>query len=207
MIRRSFNQDWFVGPKQSAFASLAGAPSGITPVTLPYDALRDQPRSADSLQGSHTAYYPGGHFEYTKTFDVPAEWRDKTVILEFEGVYRDAMVYINGEFAAQRPSGYAGFAVKADPYLRYGQSNTITVQARAHEDSRWYTGAGIYRNTHIVVTDPVHVALDGMRITTPDIDSERAVVAVTTTLENDSRFTRTVRVETRIFQSRFDRTF
>lgn len=198
MIKQSFNRDWLAGPKQSAFASFTGAPSDTRAVTLPYDALRDRPRSADSAQGSHTAYYPGGQFEYTKTFDVPAEWRDKTVIFEFEGVYRDAMVYINGEFAAQRPNGYTGFAIKADPYLRYGQSNTIAVQAHAHEDSRWYTGAGIYRNTSIVVTDPVHVALDGVRITTPDIDAERAVVAVATTLENDSRFTRTVRVDTRI---------
>src|SRR5215218_2425110 len=198
MIKQSFNLDWLAGPKQNAFASFSGAAPDIKPVTLPYDALRDQPRSANSAQGSHTAYYPGGHFEYTKTFDVPAEWRDKTVIVEFEGVYRDAMVYINGEFAAQRPNGYTGFAIKADPYLRYGQSNSIAVQARAHEDSRWYSGAGIYRNTHIAVTDLVHVALDGVRITTPDVDAERAVVAVATTLENDSRFTRTVRVDTRL---------
>lgn len=198
MIKQSFNCDWIAGPKQSVFASFAGTAADTKSVTLPYDALRDQPRSANSTQGSHTAYYPGGHFEYTKTFDVPAEWRDKTVILEFEGVYRDAMVYINGEFAAQRPSGYAGFAIKADAYLRYGQPNAIAVQARAHEDSRWYTGAGIYRNTHIIVAEPVHIALDGVRITTPDVDAEHAVVAVATTLENDSRFTRTVRVDTRI---------
>lgn len=198
MIKQSFNLDWHAGPKQHAFASFSGVAPDIKPVTLPYDAIRDRPRSADSAQGSHTAYYPGGPFEYTKTFDVPAEWHDKAVIVEFEGVYRDAMVYVNGEFAAQRPSGYAGFAIKAEPYLRYGQSNTIAVQARAHEDSRWYTGAGIYRNTHIIVTDPVHVALDGVRITTPDVDAERAVVAVATTVENDSRFTRTVRLDTRI---------
>ena len=143
MIKQSFNRDWIAGPKQNAFASFSGAAPDTRPVTLPYDALRDQPRSADSGQGSHTAYYPGGLFEYTKTFDVPAEWRDKTVIVEFEGVYRDAMVYINGEFAAQRPNGYAGFAIKADPYLRYGAAEHASrSQARAHEDSRWYTGAG-----------------------------------------------------------------
>ena len=129
MIKHSFNHDWIAGSKQNAFASFAGTAADAKPVTLPYDALRDQPRSADSTQGSHTAYYPGGHFEYTKTFDVPAEWRDKTVIVEFEGVYRDAMVYINGEFAAQRPTGYTSIAIKADPYLRYGQPNIIDVEA------------------------------------------------------------------------------
>ena len=198
MIRCSFNADWVVGPKVSAFAALAGGPAPTQPVTLPHDAIRDLARSADSDQGSHTGYYPGGVFTYTKAFAVPADWRDRTVMLAFEGVYRDAVVYLNGEFAAQRPSGYAGFAVTADPYLRYGQPNTITVEARAHQDSRWYSGAGIYRPVHLLVADPVHVALDGVRVTTPDIDAERAIVAVATTVENATRATQTVRVETQI---------
>jgi beta-galactosidase len=129
MIRQSFNNDWVAGPKVSAFAALAGSAAKPQPVTLPHDAIRDLPRSADSDQGSHTGYFSGGVFTYAKTFDVPEDWRDKVVTLEFEGVYRDAVVFLNGEFAAQRPNGYAGFAVKADPYLRYGQPNTITVSA------------------------------------------------------------------------------
>ena len=129
---------------------------------------------------------------------MPEEYRDRSVTLEFEGVYRDAMVFINGEFAAQRPNGYTNFYVKADPYLRYGEPNTIRVQARAHQDSRWYTGAGIYRDTKLIVGELVHVALDGVRVTTPDVDAERAVVAIATTVENETRATRTVRVTTRI---------
>jgi len=167
-------------------------------VTLPYDIVRDLPRSADSAQGSHNGYFPGGHFEYAKTFDVPDEYRDKVVTIEFEGVYRDAMVFINGEFAGQRPNGYAGFTVAADPYLTYGQPNSITVEARSHRDTRWYTGAGIYRDVHLIVADPVHVTLDGVRVTTADIDADRAVVAVATTVQNETRHTRTVRVDTRV---------
>jgi beta-galactosidase len=97
------------------------------------------------------------------------------------------MVFINGEFLAQRPNGYTNFYVKADPYLRYGEPNTIRVQARAHQDSRWYTGAGIYRDTKLIVADLVHVALDGVRITTPDVEAARAVVAIATTVENEDR--------------------
>ena len=93
-------------------------------------------------------------FEYAKTFDVPAEWREKTVIVEFEGVYRDAVVFVNGEFAAHQANGYAAFAVTLDPFLRFGEPNRITVEARAHKDSRWYTGAGIYRPVHLLVADP-----------------------------------------------------
>jgi hypothetical protein len=69
-------------------------------------------------------------------------------------VYRDAMIHLNGNFIAQRPNGYAGFAITVDPYLQHGQTNRITVNARAHDDSCRYTGASIYRNTHIAVTDP-----------------------------------------------------
>ena len=198
MIRQSFNTDWVFGPKAQPFEALSGKAIKTQSVTLPHDAIRDLPRSADSDQGSHTGYFPGGVFSYSKAFDVPDEWRERAITIEFEGVYRDAVVYINGDFAAQRPNGYAGFAIKANPFLHYGQPNTITVEARAHKDSRWYSGAGIYRDVHLLVTDPVHVVLNGVRVTTPDIDTERAIVVVATTLENETRATRTVRVETQI---------
>ena len=196
MIRQSFNTGWVVSPKAGFFDAMSGRTAEPQPVTLPHDAIRDLPRSADSDQGSHTGYFPGGVFTYSRTFDVPAEHREKVVVLEFEGVYRDAVVYVNGEFAAQRPNGYAGFAVALDAYLKYGEPNTVTVEARAHHDSRWYTGAGIYRDVHLLVADPVHIALDGVRVTTPDIDGDRAVVAVATTLRNETRHTRTVQVRT-----------
>jgi len=199
VIRESFNADWAAGPGLTGFASVSGR-SGAAKrtVTLPYDAVRDLPRSADSDEGPRTGNFPGGLFEYSKTFDVPEEYRDKSVTLEFEGVYRDAVVSINGEFVAQRPNGYTNFYVKANPYLRYGEPNTVSVQARAHQDTRWYTGAGIHRDTKLIVGEQVHVALDGVRITTRDVDAERAVVAIATTVENEGRATRTLRVMTRI---------
>ena len=92
--------------------------TGPTDGDSSHDAVRDLTRSADSDEGSRTGNFPGGLFEYTKTFEVPEEYRDKCVTLEFEGVYRDAMVYVNREFAAQRPNGYTNFYVRADPYLR-----------------------------------------------------------------------------------------
>jgi beta-galactosidase len=201
MIRESFNAGWTAGPAQTGFAAIMGGATDDPIVTLPHDAIRDLPRSADSDGGPHTGFFPGGYFSYAKTFHVPEEYREKTVAIEFEGVYRDAMVYLNGEFVAQRPSGYAGFVVEADPYLRHGQANTIRVECRVHEDSRWYTGAGIYRPTHLLVADLVHVVPDGVRVTTPDIDVERAVVAVATTVRNVSRTTRTVRLATRVLDA------
>jgi beta-galactosidase len=200
MIRESFNTGWTAGPAQTGFSAAMGSAS-LPPVTLPYDVVRDRRRSADVRRGGDTAYFPGGFFAYEKTFAVPEAYRDKTVALEFEGVYRDAVVFINGQFAAQRPSGYAEFLVDADPFLRHGQENTIRVECRVHEDSRWYTGGGIYRPVHLLVADLVHVAPNGVRVTTPDVDADRAVVAVATTLRNVSRETRSPRVTTRILDA------
>ncbi|MFK4834646.1 glycoside hydrolase family 2 TIM barrel-domain containing protein [Microbacterium sp. ZW T2_14] len=193
MIREPFLDGWTVGPKLGAFEAPTPE-SAPRPVRLPHDAVRDLPRSAGSDQGVHTGYVPGGVFEYAKTFDVPDAWRDKTVRLEFEGVYRDAVVFLNGDAVVHEPNGYNGFEAVLDPYLRYGQPNRITVEARAHRDSRWYSGAGIYRPAHLVVADPVHIPLDGTRVTTPDIDAARAIAAIATTVRNGTRHTRTLRL-------------
>jgi beta-galactosidase len=108
------------------------------------------------------------------------------------------MVFINDEFAAQRPYGYSGFHVDATPFLRFGGANIIRVEARAHEDSRWYSGAGIYRDVWLSVTGDVHVDEAGVHITTPDVDDDQAVVVIATTLRSRSSKPRTVRVTSSI---------
>jgi len=195
----SFNKDWIVGPAAGAFAAIAGAEAAADSsktVTLPHDAMLGLQRAAE--HGSASGYFPGGVFEYVKTFGVPEDYRSKRVTFQFEGVHRDAMVFINGEFAAQRPYGYSNFYVPADAFLKYGDSNTIRVVARAHQDSRWYTGVGILRDTWVHVTELVHLAVDGVKITTPDVDAERAVVAIATTVQNEGVNTETVSVATEV---------
>ncbi|CAN7417800.1 DUF4982 domain-containing protein [Microbacterium sp. LjRoot45] len=193
MTRTPLLKGWTVGPKLGPFES-PDDHGGAVPVTLPHDALRDLPRSAAEPEGVHSGYTPGGAFVYTHELDVPEEWRGRSVSIEFEGVYRDAVVHLNGEFVTHQAAGYAGFVAELDPFLRFGEVNRLTVEARAHRDSRWYSGAGIYRPVHLVVTDPVRIARDGVAVTTPDIDDERAVVAIATTVDNAHRHTRTARL-------------
>ncbi|WP_102194632.1 glycoside hydrolase family 2 TIM barrel-domain containing protein [Microbacterium aurantiacum] len=193
MTRVPFGDGWTVGAKLGAFEARDSSTAAV-PVRIPHDALRDLPRSADSVQGVHSGYIPGGVFEYTKLFDVPADWRDKTVRIEFEGVYRDATVFINGDFAAHEANGYSAFVIDADPFLRFGETNTIAVEARVHRDSRWYTGGGIYRPVHLIVDEPVHIALDGTVATSSDIDTERAIVEIASRIENRTRHTATRRI-------------
>jgi beta-galactosidase len=196
VVRSSFNAQWTVKPKQSIFAQLGDPPDSGTRVTLPHDAMLTFVRSPNESDGPQSGYFPGGAVEYAKAFDAPNEWRRKRVSVEFQGVYRDAMVFVNGAFAGQRPNGYSTFRVALDPFLRFGALNTIRVEARAYQDSRWYSGLGIHRDTVLMVTGLAHVAVDGVRVSTPDVDDERAVVEVATTVENDSTETQQLRVAT-----------
>jgi beta-galactosidase len=201
MIRASFNDGWEFRPKVSPFSELGGGAAPYHPVTLPHDAMIGQRRVAPdgaSMDGGANAYFPGGAFEYRKAFTVPEEHRGSRILIEFEGVYRDAMVYINGAYAGQRPYGYSLFRIDADRFLRIGANNEIRVEARAHRDSRWYTGAGIYRDAWLLTGGLVRIGPDGVRVTTPDIDGERAVVEVATRVENDSIQIRTPRIVTEI---------
>lgn len=198
MISSAFTTGWSVRPHTSPFADASGEAAAWTPVTLPHDALIGLSRHPDSPQGVNGGFFPGGAFEYEKQFDVPAEWRHRRVAIVFEGVYRDAMVFVNRDFAGQRAYGYSQFTLELDPFLRYGQTNTIRVEARAHQDSRWYSGAGIHRNVQLLVGNLVHVAPQGVVVTTPQADADHAVVAVATTVRNREVGTITARVRTTV---------
>ncbi|MFO7697092.1 MAG: glycoside hydrolase family 2 TIM barrel-domain containing protein [Anaerolineae bacterium] len=182
------------------------APSRGDPVALPHDAMVLQGRSSENGPGGSVGYYPTGSYVYTRTLDVPADWQDKSVALEFEGVYANAMVYVNGQLAGQRPYGYSEFTVNLRPYLRFGAENEIKVKARTSTDgeSRWYSGGGLYRPVHLLVAGLVHIATNGVQITTVDIDgirgdqAEQAVVEVTTTVVNEGSLPRTVTLVTEL---------
>ncbi|MER6816232.1 sugar-binding domain-containing protein [Spirillospora sp. NPDC000708] len=197
MIRTSFNDSWEVRPKVNPFAELMGASVPFRPMTLPHDAMIEQDRAAPdggdgAMEAASRAHFPGGAFEHRKTFSVPAGHRGKRIHLEFEGVYRDATVYVHGDYAGQRPYGYSLFRIDAGRFLRFGEDDEVHVEARTHRDSRWYTGAGIYRDTWMLVGGAVRIAPDGLRVTASDIDRDRAAVEVAATVENDSVEIRTL---------------
>ncbi|MDN4480464.1 glycoside hydrolase family 2 TIM barrel-domain containing protein [Demequina muriae] len=198
MPTTTLNDGWAVRDKVSAFAELGGAKAEWVDVTLPHDALFDRPRSEDAPGGAATGYFPSGAFEYRRELVLSNEDRGKLVVLEFDGVYRDAMVYVNGALAGQHAFGYSRFAVRIDPYLRVGEANEIRVTCRAHQDSRWYTGAGIYRDVHLTVKQLVHLAVSSVQVSTLRIDDEAATVEVKAEVANLSNETATVTVASAI---------
>lgn len=194
--RTVFNAGWAVRPKATAFQELGnGASAAWVDVTLPHDALLGTARDPHAPHGETSGYFRGGAFEYRTSLPLTDADQGKLYALDFDGVYRDAGVTVNGAFAGQHAYGYSRFVVRIDPFLNFDGDNEIRVDCRAHLDSRWYTGAGITRDVHLIVKEPTRIALDGIRVTTPDIDTDRAIVVVDTRVENDRRRTVTASLE------------
>ncbi len=156
--------------------------SRAIPVVLPHDAMLAEPRSADSAGGTNTGWFAGRDYVYEKTFSAPAEWTDRDVVLEFEGVYHNAEVWLNGEQLAFHAYGYTGFCVPLTGKIRPGGENTLRVIARNADqpNSRWYSGAGIYRPVWLHVLPREHIALNGLKIQT--LDHIRPAVRVSVSL-------------------------
>lgn len=173
-------------------------------VTLPHDAMILEERTPTTKNGSTTGFYPGGTYYYTKELFIPEEWKDRVVVLEFEGVYAHSFVYVNNVFAVNWPYGYSNFYVDCTDLLKFGETNIITVVAKTgmEQTSRWYTGSGIYRDVWLYVGDTVHVPVNGIKITTPDIESELATVVVDLTVKNVQRGARSVRIVTEILDEK-----
>lgn len=148
------------------------------PVTLPHDAMISEERTADSPGAENIGWFACRDYEYAKIFSVPEEYRDKTVLLEFEGVYQRAEVFLNGRKAAFRPYGYTNFYVETDGFLKHGEENEIRITAHNQDqpNSRWYPGTGLYRPAWMYVGDRDHIPVNGIRIRT--LNHSPAVVEI-----------------------------
>ncbi|GAA4781096.1 glycoside hydrolase family 2 TIM barrel-domain containing protein [Microbacterium gilvum] len=192
-----FTSDWQVREPVGPFTGVFGE-TGTRAVRLPHDALRDEARTPDAPGRGAGAYFPRGAYTYLKTFEVPEEWRGRTVALEVQGAFRRAQVFVDDELAGNRADGYARFLVDLTPYLRFGGTSTLRIEVRAGEDSRWYSGAGLHRPVQLHVDEPVHIVPDGVRIGTVRIEDDQAVVEYATSVRSTERTTRTVRIRSEV---------
>jgi beta-galactosidase len=171
MIQVGFNENWIFCRQ--------GETSAVN-VTLPHDAMIGEKRRPDCESGSAGAYFPGGIYQYTKTFVAEQEWHGKQILIEFEGVYQNAVISINGTEIGQIVYGYTGAHFDISGVLEYGKENTITVTVDNQQipNSRWYSGAGIYRPVTLYILDSVRINFQGIKITTKSV--KPAVVHVET---------------------------
>ena len=141
-----------------------------------------------SQGGAATGHVIGGTGWYRRHFRLGPADAGKNVSVRFDGVYMDADVWVNGQHLGNHPYGYTGFAYDLTPALKpAGEENLLAVRVRNEgKNSRWYSGSGIYRHVWLTVTDPLHVGLWGLAVTTPQVSTVSASVNLATTLENQS---------------------
>src|SRR5215208_1601552 len=163
---------------------------------LPGRGTPFDPSAISQVNGGFTV---GGTGWYRKTFNVPDSDRGKRVRIQFDGVYMNAEVWLNGRRVGEHPYGYTSFWFDLTDKVNFGGANTLAVKVKNEgENSRWYSGSGIYRHVWLKTLDPVHVAQWGTYVTTPEVSESSAKVSLKTKVQNESDAAARVRVVTRI---------
>lgn len=169
---------------------------------LPHDWSIEGEFSKDHPATPGGGALPGGIGWYRKTFTLPEAGKDRLTFIEFDGVYRNSEVWINGHYLGKRPYGYSSFRYELTPFLKYGaESNLLAVKVDNSQqpNSRWYSGSGIYRNVWLVTTEKVHVDHWGTFVTTPEVSEQSAKVSIQTKVRNASPQDQSITLKTAVF--------
>jgi beta-galactosidase len=186
-IRDAFDFDWRFfkgdapGAQQPGFSDAAWRT-----LDLPHDWSVEGPFVQNEPSSGAGGYAPTGIGWYRKRFRLAAEYANRRVSIEFDGVYQNSEVWINGQYLGKRPFGYISFAYDLTPHLNAAGDNVIAVKVdnSRQPGSRWYSGSGIYRHTWLVAVHPAHVAQWGTFVTTPKVSKEAADIHVRTRVLN-----------------------
>ena len=201
--RVSFNEGWRFSLEAGDEASQGGYDdSGWRLLDLPHDWSIEGEFSETNPASPGGGALPGGMGWYRKTFRVSESEKDKLLYIEFDGIYRNSEVWINGNYLGKRPYGYSSFRYELTPFLLYGdQQNVITVKADNSQqpNSRWYSGSGIYRNVWLVTTNKIAVDHWGTFVTAPTASRESALVRISTSVRNSTGSSVTVTVASTIY--------
>jgi len=173
-------------------------------LNLPHDWSIEGSFSKDNPATPAGGALPTGIAWYRKSFKLPESLKEKAVFIDFDGVYRNSEVWINGHYLGKRPNGYISFRYDLTPFLEFGdKQNVIAVRVdnSGQPNSRWYTGSGIYRNVWLVTTGAVHVSHWGTYLTTPQVSKEEATASLAIFLDGIENSKENIRVSTRIFDA------
>ena len=179
MKKINLNAAWEYWPKGHEEQSLK--------IDLPHDAMIHRERIHKLKNGSYTGFYPSGDYVYKKLLYGEEEYRDQSLILEFEGVYMYSTVYLNGEKLGGHVYGYSNFYIDLTEKLHIGENNELLVEAHCSQvpNARWYPGNGIYRPVWLHVGNRSHIALDGVQVVTEEYDPPRIRVKTQTVQAED----------------------
>lgn len=178
-----FNFDWKFQlvtkeNKGTNFAAPALDDSSWRILDLPHDFQFEQPWT--KAGGGARGFKPMCEGWYRKSFQADPLWKGKRVVMDFGGIIYLGDVYLNGHKIASTDYGYVGIEADLTPYLHFDKENIVAVYASTgpKKGSRWYTGGGLFRDVYLQVQNPTHIARHGIYITTPEVASDKATVAV-----------------------------
>lgn len=157
-------------------------------LNLPHDWAIEGDFSKDNPSGTGGGALPGGIGWYRKTFTADKADEGKRYRIDFDGVYMNSTVYINGHELGTRPYGYISFSYDLTPYIQWGGKNVLAVRVDNAEqpNSRWYSGCGIYRNVWLTKLNPVHVAQWGTYVTAEEVSEKSALLKIRTRLQYEA---------------------
>jgi beta-galactosidase len=177
-------------------------------IDIPHDwSIEDlpgtnSPFNIDAISQVSGGFTTGGTGWYRKTFSIPGELNGKQFNIIFEGVYMNAEVWLNGEYLGNHPYGFTSFWFDISGKIKFDKENVLAVKVKNEgENSRWYSGSGIYRHVWLNVVSPVHVATWGTSITTPEITAKEAIINIKTSLENQSQKVSKITLVTKILNT------
>jgi beta-galactosidase len=173
-------------------------------LNLPHDWSIEGDFTETNPTGGSGGYLPAGIGWYRKSFALP-EWRGKKIVIEFDGVYMNCDVWINGNHLGNHPYGYTSFFHELTPFLVHGEeANVVSVRVDNSDqpNSRWYTGSGIYRHTWLTSCSPIHVVTWGTYVTTPLVTRELSMVQTSTKVANKTGGSRLISVRTKVIDGK-----
>ena len=199
MEKIKFNKGWKVWKDLDPFELVFHVPEDAAEVDLPYDAMFHEEQKQGAAGGGYTGNIDAGEYKYYKRFFVPEEYRGGHVMLQFEGIYRNAGIFVNQSRVGGCAYGYTDFTVEAGDYLRYGEENEVLVTVKCGtRSSRWYSGAGIYRDVWLIRGGETFVQPYGLKFTTLDVDADGALACVSAQIHNNGLAAKTLTVSVHV---------
>ena len=186
-VTQDFDANWLFSKGDFASAMMpAFQDDAWRKLDLPHDWSIEGPFSPDF--GSGNGFVPGGIGWYRKHFRLDPGLQGKIVSVEFDGVYDNSEVWLNGQLVGGRPYGFESFQCDLTPYLKWDADNILAVRVdhSRFADSRFYTGSGIYRDVRLTITDQLHIGQWGTYVSTPKVNAKSATIHIETTIQNNS---------------------
>lgn len=208
---RSFNLNWkFRIDSVNSYESPGFDDSGWKEVDLPHDWSIERQNeisgkynigifSKESAGGESTGHVLGGIGWYRKSFFVDPTDSGKIFNINFDGVYMLSDVFVNGNLVGSHFNGYTPFSYNITDHIKIGEENIIAVKVKnLGENSRWYSGSGIYRDVTLIVTEPIYLGENDVFVTTPEVSEEIATVDLALRVRNESEANHTVTISLKI---------